>query len=1200
MHSSRDYIPLAPIQEHFWTAGEHGPTDGFLTECVALRLRGRLDRPALAHAVRAVLARHEILRTTFVDHHGEPVMRVRPAPSAPPLSWAGGTAAAKDGGSVAEPLAQTIDLVRDFAEEGTDPGSGPPIRFLVVSLGADDHVFALAVHHLVADATAVRTVLSEISDDYLAFLRDAPSPVPQPTLQYGDFAIWERDTLLPAALRTDAPFWRENLRDAPAALDLRLDRPRPPVKGTKGRRRAFSFPAAVASALAGFAREQRTTPYAVCLAAFAALVTRSTGDDDLVLGVLAANRPVPQAERLVGQFSNTVPLRIRVAGDPAFAELTARCTRAVAEAVDHARLPLSRIVEVAGAKRDPRRTTVVQHLFLPLVDPVGDMAFCGLATSTLEVPRERGRFDTVFEVGTSRDGLRVWVEYDTRLYTEHGIDALVEDYARVLTAWLGTPGLPVSALPLTGPPAGEGPSAHLAEALGLSDADTLLIHPEAAHADAVRGAALRAGAHVVPAGPGDAPDLPATAALVPAELFGAYVGRSTARTLVTDACVAAEDLARWTAGGTRRVLRLLQPYGGLLLVADCTGVPGAWPVLRGGAPVDLQVGGVPGSGTALSPYAPGTLYADSAATPLTARWNPLGRLEILDGVSFVRPSTRPGTTGRAEDGATTAGDPLVSLMCELWAQVLERPLVHADDDFIELGGYSMVAMRLIAELDETLGVRVRVRTLFENPTPALLAAELRRLHPRLDALLALVASASASGDGTDEAAPVPAAAPPPGEDTPIPLLAAQRQLWLAEQANPGALTHTIPLLLRIDGPLDASALRAAVACVVARQAGLRGTFVEVDGEPVQRVAGHRDFDVPLVDLGGLPWPERDRRARALEQETAYGGFDITRGPLLRARLVRLAEDRHVLHLLFHHLVTDEVSMTVFMREMSEFYRARTESRPASLAPLTLGFADLVRAEQDMLAGAEGERLRRFWRRKLANAPRPALPTDRARPDRATFTGEFLERRAPREVAGMLGGLARERRTTPFAVFCSAVVALLHHLTGQDDLVVGVPAENRGRRGAELLIGCFLNVLPVRVDCSGDPSFAELLDRVRTELLLAYEHQALPFAEIVDAVRPERLPGTHPVYQVTCELQLADWMPADLPGCRTSYELISHGTARYDMSFHSLVREDGVSVMLEINTDLWDRETGLARIDQVLALLVRAAKCPDAPLSALIR
>jgi non-ribosomal peptide synthetase component F/NRPS condensation-like uncharacterized protein len=1191
VYSSRDYIPLAPIQEHFWTAGEHGPTDGFLTECVAHRLRGPLDRAALAHAVRAVLARHEILRTTFVDHHGEPVMRVHPAPPDPPLVWAGATDTAEDVGFAAEPLAHAIDLVREFAEEGTDPAAGPLIRFLVVCLGADDHVFALAVHHLVADATAVRAVLSEISDDYLASLRGAPSPVPQPALQYGDFAIWERDTLLPAALRADAPFWRESLRDAPAALDLRLDRPRPPVKGTQGRRRAFDFPATVGSALAGFAREQRTTPYAVCLAAFAALITRSTGDDDLVLGVLAANRSVPEVERLVGQFSNTVPLRIGVAGDPAFAELTARCTRAVVEAVDHARLPLSRIVEVAGANRDPSRTTVVQHLFLPVVDPVGGVAFCGLATSTLEVPRERGRFDTVFEVGTSDDGLRVWVEYDTRLYTDHGITALVEDYARVLTAWLGEPSLPLSALPLTGPPAGAGPSADLAEALGLSDADTLLLHPEAAHADAVRSAAQRVGAHVVTAGPVDAPDFLATMALVPAELFGTYVGRATARTLVTDACVAADDLARWTADGTRQALRLFQPPDGPLLVADCTGVPGAWPVLRGGGG-DFQVGGAPGGGTALSPYAPGTLYVGSAATPLTARWNPLGRLEILDGVSF----TRHGTAGDVKNDATTTDDPLVSLLCELWAQVLEHPLVHADDDFIELGGYSMVAMRLIAELDETLGVTVRVRTLFENPTPALLATELRRLHPRLDELLALVASAP--GDGMDDAAPAPVAAPPPGEDTLIPLLAAQRQLWLAEQANPGTLTHTIPLLLRIDGPLDASALRAAVADVVARQAGLRGTFIEVDGEPVQRIAGHGDFDVPLVDLGGLPGPERDRRAQALEQETAYGGFDITRGPLLRARLVRLAEDRHVLHLLFHHLVTDEVSMTVFMREMSEFYQARAESRPASLAPLTLGFADLVRAEQDTLAGAEGERLRRFWRRKLANAPRPALPTDRARPDRATFTGEFLERRAPLEVAGILGSLARQRRTTPFAVFCTAVVALLHHLTGQDDVVVGVPTENRGRRGAELLIGCFLNVLPVRVDCSKDPSFAELLDRVRAELLQAYEHQALPFAEIVDAVRPERLPGTHPVYQVTCELQLADWVPVDLPGCHTSYELISHGTARYDMSFHSLMREDGVSVMLEINTDLWDRETGLARIDQVLALLAQAAKCPDVPLSAL--
>lgn len=291
-------------------------------------------------------------------------------------------------------------------------------------------------------------------------------------------------------------------------------------------------------------------------------------------------------------------------------------------------------------------------------------------------------------------------------------------------------------------------------------------------------------------------------------------------------------------------------------------------------------------------------------------------------------------------------------------------------------------------------------------------------------------------------------------------------------------------------------------------------------------------------------------------------------------------------------------MTVFMRELSEFYRARTEDRPARLPDLTLGFADLVRAEHQMLTGPEGERLRRFWTRTLAGAPQLDLPTDHPRPDRSTYVGEFLERRAPLELSEAIGRVAREHRTTAFTVFCAAVVVVLNRLTGSTDIVLGVPTENRGKRGAELLVGCFLNVVPVRVDCSGEPTFATLLDRVSASLLSSYEHQRLPFAEIINAVRPARLPNAHPIYQVTCELQLADWMPVDLPGCQVSYELLSHGTARYDMAFHALMRPDGLSVMLEINTDLWERETGLARIDQTLAVLTQVSRHPEVRLSEL--
>lgn len=1162
---------LAPIQEHFWVAEGAPDGPGAQTECAALSVRGTLDRTALEHALCRLLRRHEVLRSTVVEERRGPVMRTQPPPDRAPLDWIDLSV-----DTPAEAWSAAREAVRVFAEAGVELRTGPLLRFLVVRT-ADRCVLALAVHHLVADATAVRLILSEVNQDYLAVLEGAESPVPAPDLQYGDFAEWERDVLLPRAQTEDGGYWREILDRAPSALDLRLDRPRPPVKEVRGRRAEYALADSTGRALIAFARDHRTTTYAVCLAAFTALVSRSTGADDFVLGVLSSNRSVPQVENLIGQFSNTLPLRMSTEGDPGFAELAARCGRTVSEAVDHGRLPLSRIVEIAEPARDPGRTPLIQHLFLPKVDAVGDVSFGGLPTEVLEVERERGRFDTITEVEVTPSRTRVWVEYDTALYTSQGVDRLMEDYERLLAAWLAAPDTPLSRLPLGGAPKGDAPLPDLADVLGLTASDTVLLHASFTDADVVREAVERTGARVLDTGSADKPEEAGTVAAVPDGEFARYAARDGMRTLIVDGPVPRTALARLRERPGRRALRLLRLPDRTLAVADFTGLPQAWPELLhlGGEP--LRIGD---PDRELSPYTPGALHAGSAQTGLEARWSPRGRVEIVGGVPFTRDETAPDT------GAATDDDPLLDVIRELWGEALQRSRVGPDDDFFVLGGHSMAAARLITELKDVLGVGLRIRTLFENPTPALLVAEIRRRHPQVEELLALVSSEDGIGDR--EVREAPGSMPPTtDEGEPIPLLAAQRQLWLAEQADPGALTHTIPLLLRIDGPLNETVLRASVGDVVRRQPGLRAEFVQVEGEPVQRVTPFGGYDVPLVDLSTLPPQERAARARLLEEETAYEGIDISAAPLLRSRLVRLSDTEHVLHLLFHHLVTDEVSMTVFMSELSESYQARVERRPSELPELSVGFRDVVTAEQEMLSGPEGDRLREFWTRTLEGAPQLRLPTDRPRPDRRTFTGEFLERRGPHELAQTLGDLALRHRTTRFTVFCAAVVALLHHLTEQTDVVVGMPTENRLLRGSELLVGCFLNVVPIRVDCSGDPAFSELVERTGTALLRSLEHQGLPFSELVEAVRPERVPNTHPIYQVTCELQLAQWLPFDIPGCRFSYELLSHGTARYDASFHTLLRPDGVSVMLEINTDIWDLDTGLTWIDQVMALLEQA-------------
>ncbi|WP_158771498.1 condensation domain-containing protein [Streptomyces sp. NRRL S-340] len=1111
MRDYEDYMPLAVIQEHFWSSDGSATEQAPLTECVALAVRGPLDAAALRTAVGSLLSRHEILRTAVRLHDGQPGQVVLPVPERLPLTI---TTLPSPGRETDARQVRDRELSR-FAAKGIDPAAGCGIAFLLVrgSDPAGEDILALAVHHIFADATAVRLLLSELAADYDAALAGAPSPVPEPELQYGDFTRWEHASLLPAVQEPDTAWWRDTLRDAPTALDVRPDRPRRRVRRGTGRRVGLVLRGVDGPAVRNTARTLHASPYALCLAGWAAMITRSTGDTDLILGVLAANRTVPQLEPLVGQFANTVPLRLDLGGAPDLAGAVSRCSAAVAAAIEHGRLPFNRIVRAAAVPRPTDRPPLIQHMFMPRVDAVGELSLGGQPVRILDVERDRGRFDTVAEIDVTDDQVRLWLEYDSDLYTPDGIQALVDDYAGVLRQWLARPALRLPELELSAP-----------EPAGLAPVDQ---EPaEGSEAEELRV------------------DLPG--------------GRSV--TFLLD---------RSRGPGNRPVL---------------TGLRGAR-----AADLELRPGG--------SVHHPTDLLLAGVPTGLTARRDPRGLLEIVVETPAPVADARPAT------GTGTGPDRLLALVTEIWAQALEVPGLAPDDDFFTCGGHSLLATALVTEMQETLGVKVRVRALFENPTPAELTAHLRDTEPELDRMLELLAA-------LPDTTPAQSAEAPERHDTHLatartaggtaqtvdtPLLSGQRQLWLAQQADPDALTHTIPLILDLAGPLHPEAFAAALNDVVAHQPGLRATFVEVDGLPVQRIRPHTPIDVPVTDLTGHDDAARETELRRLEQEIAYTGFDLTRGPLLRARIIRLGADRAQVQLLFHHLVTDEVSQTLLMQELSTAYRARTAGRAPVLPPHETDLATLAKDERDSLAGAEGERLRRFWVRELTGAAPLRLPTDRPRGDRARFRGEFLERPASADAATTVRELAGVCRTTPFTVFCAAVAIVLGRLSGQSDIVIGIPTANRTQRGADRLIGCFLNVVPVRLDLSGNPRFDELVQRVSEAVLRSYEHQQLPFAEIVQAVQPRRAPGTHPIYQVTCELQLESWMPARFADLDCDYRFVSHGTARYDLAFHGLLRPSGLSAMVELNTDLWDRATGYRRIDQVLELLAVAARGPRTPI-----
>lgn len=1248
-----DDVELSVAQQQLWFAAQMGGDGSVYTECTGLRLRGPLHVAALTEALRRVVARHEVLRTVVVAPAGRPAMRVGPQPTAAPVRRV-----SLRGRGGAEQEAELLAVATAFVEAPVDLSSGPLFRVLLVELADDDHALVLAAHHLVCDAVAAAVVWSQVCRDYAAIVAAdaadaaaAPSPVAEPELQYCDIAVWEREVLASHRGERDVEYWRTALDGVDPVLELPLGRSRPAAKGSTGTRSEFPVADDMGAALLALCVRQRCSAYVAMLAGYAATVHLLTGRTELVVGTLLANRRLPEVESMVGQFSTTVPLRLGLHGDPTFEQLLRRYAAVLGAAADHGRLGLGQIVQLVDPVRDPSRNALVQHLFLTREQPVGLGVLGAAALTPFEVPRTRGRFDMITEVEVAPGRVRAWVEIDTGLADPAAVADFFADYGAVLRAWVADPLLPLSGLvaslaavpgspalatpllaagharwtalalarelaraasrapdtelaPLAGATAvlmdrlrgGAGADPVVTAALGLRTGEIVLLHPGFRRGAAVLAAARTAGATVC-LSDGSAGTLktvdgrPVTVLAAPPDDVpwlapGAW---PALRTVVVDAFTPAW-LHRHVVGELGRTLTSLVDAGELAAAELPADLPAA--LLTAHQAVG-EVTGDSAGGLAVT-VVPSAVGVDAKAlTAFLADRLPAAALP-------VRLDVRKQASAGGPAAAVAGSDPLLAVVCALWAEVLDLPRVSADEDFFALGGHSMLCSRLTAQTAELLQVEVPLRSLFENPTAAGFTDELRRLHPGLDRLVELAADTDTDTPGSpagSELPPLPIE-PEPAGDKLVPLARAQLQLWLMEQLRPGTLTHTVPLRVTVRGPLDAAHLTGAVNDVVARQEALRSTFVEVDGVPVQRICAHATIDVPLVDVSGLVPAERAAALDRLRDETAHTGIDITTGPLLTARLIRVDTAEHALDLVFHHLVTDEVSMTVFMRELSEFYRARATGDLPRLPRLPVDLATLVAEERALLAGPQGDALRRYWIRQLAGAPELVLPTDRPRPDELTFNGEFLHRRADVALIGGMAELARIERATAFTVFLTAVLVVLRRLSGQDDIVIGVPSDNRVRPGAELLQGCFLNVLPLRVDCGGDPPFRVLLRRVRDRLLDVYDHQRLPIAEIVHAVRPQRVSNRLPLVQVTCELQLGGWMPLQLPGATCDYELLTHGTARYDLAFHGQACADHLLVAAELNTDLWDVSTGDARITEVVGVLTHALANPGSRLSEL--
>jgi len=493
------------------------------------------------------------------------------------------------------------------------------------------------------------------------------------------------------------------------------------------------------------------------------------------------------------------------------------------------------------------------------------------------------------------------------------------------------------------------------------------------------------------------------------------------------------------------------------------------------------------------------------------------------------------------------------LLAGVWCEVLKRETVSAEDNFFQLGGHSLLSLLVITRVKAKLNVTLSIKDIFENPVLADLAAVLEK---------------TGGGGGAAEVDLVPA---PDGVD--LPLSFAQQRLWFLDRLEGRSGVYNIASGLFLEGTLDIDALRRSLDTIVQRHAVLRTRFVEKDGRAIQVVQPEPDYRYFSEDLTGLP--QADKRAEAFRRARmeARQPFDLARDPMLRVGLLTLSEDVHVLLTTMHHIVSDGWSIEVLVRELCGCYRAYRDGREPDLEPLPLQYADFAWSQRQWLEGNDYRDQLAWWCDTLRDCPPMlALPTDRPRPVTQGFEGAVVPFSLSPELSQALEKLAETEGTTLFTFLLTCFSLMLARLADQDDFAVGTPVAGRHRKELEPLVGFFVNTIVLRQRFSGRASFRETLEQANDRVLDAFDHQEIPFEQVVEAIDPDRGLGVSPLFQVSFMWRNTPKPDMTLPDLELSIMEVAVDLAKFDLT---LIMEEADGVLqgsAEYRTDLFDRET----------------------------
>ncbi|HTK11515.1 MAG TPA: amino acid adenylation domain-containing protein, partial [Ktedonobacteraceae bacterium] len=497
---------------------------------------------------------------------------------------------------------------------------------------------------------------------------------------------------------------------------------------------------------------------------------------------------------------------------------------------------------------------------------------------------------------------------------------------------------------------------------------------------------------------------------------------------------------------------------------------------------------------------------------------------------------------------------LEEILLDIWKDLLDAPMIGVHDNFFQSGGHSLLATQVISRVRSILHAEISILSLFEAPTIAGLAQHIAQ--KLLD----------------EQQANAPVALMPVPRTQDLPLSFAQQRLWFLDQLEPGSVAYLLPRSLRMHGALHVAALEQSLQALVERHESLRTTFHAQVGQPVQVIHPSVRILLPIIDLQGLAGEAREQEARRLAEQEANSPCHLEYGPLMRVRLLRLATAEHIVLLTMHHIISDGWSNDVFVRELAALYQACKSGLPSPLPPLSVQYADFASWQRQWLQGDVLDEKIHYWTEQLRDLAPLDLPTDHLRPVVQSFRGAYESTLLPVDLYERLKSFSQDADVTLFMTLLATFQLLLMRYSGQADITVGTPIANRTRQELEELIGFFVNTLVLRTDLSGNPTFLELLHRVREVVLSAYLHQDVPFEKIVEVLRPERDLSRSPLFQV-----MFIWQ--NVPRPTQTFEQITMSplelvnvSSKFDLTFFIEHVDAGLLCNVEYSTDLFEPNT----------------------------